>query len=82
MAGKKNVDELSAQMASLKLKPTDKVTVNAVIGRWQPPTQGHKLLIKEAYDRSIKARDAEPFVYITDKIRNKPDDGWVHDNWF
>ena len=76
------LDGLSAKIASLKLKPTSKVAVNAVIGRWQPPTQGHKLLIKEAYDRSIKAGDAEPFVYITDKIQNKPPDGWVHDNWF
>ena len=64
-----------------KRSPTRELVAFVTIGRWQPPHMGHFLLIDELYRKAMDDGMAEAFVYVTDKIQQKPASGWVHDNW-
>jgi hypothetical protein len=64
-----------------KRTPTREMVAFVTVGRWQGPHMGHFLLINELYRKAIEIKEAEAFVYVTDKITVRPDSGWVHDNW-
>ena len=60
---------------------TNKLAAFVTIGRWQPPHMGHFLLIDGLYRKAMDDGMAEAFVYVTDKIKVKPESGWVSENW-
>ena len=77
----KSMAEMTVTKASKTRQKTSALTAFVTVGRWQPPHMGHFLLIDELYQKAMDDGMAEAFVYVTDKIKVKPDSGWVSENW-
>ena len=79
--GKLKVSEGKTTAIKKSRQKTSELTAFVTVGRWQPPHMGHFLLIDELYRKAMQNGEAEAFVYVTDKIKVRPESGWVHANW-